>query len=229
MTSSWGQMPGDVNPYCWCLYVTGLVIVTMIPARCWLTTTRQKLSLLWRHNGGRMRIKSPASRLFTQLFIQTQIKENIKAPRHWPLCGEFTGDRWIPRTNGQLRGKCFHLMTSWCTMIPARWWLTTTRQKLCTVYMVYGINRNYQEIITTSDIIPDIELKNKIRPTPAVGVTKPIPLVSLFSDFSLLSKHWWPIKTTFIFDRCHRSSAAVNQIWKWLKEPKVILQKWIFH
>ena len=36
------------------------------------------------------RLKSPASRLFTQLFIHTQIKENIKAPRHWPLCGEFT-------------------------------------------------------------------------------------------------------------------------------------------
>ena len=34
-------------------------------------------------------------------FIQTQIKENIKAPRHWPLCGEFNGDRWIPITNGQ--------------------------------------------------------------------------------------------------------------------------------
>ena len=34
-------------------------------------------------------------------FVQMQIKENIKAPRHWPLCGEFTGDRWIPRTNGQ--------------------------------------------------------------------------------------------------------------------------------
>ena len=31
------------------------------------------------------RLKSPASRLFTQLFIQSQIKENIKAPRHWPL------------------------------------------------------------------------------------------------------------------------------------------------
>ena len=24
-------------------------------------------------------------------------------------------DRWIPRTKGQLRGKCFHLMTSSCT------------------------------------------------------------------------------------------------------------------
>ena len=33
--------------------------------------------------------------------IQAQIQENIKALRHWPLCGEFTGDRWIPRTNGQ--------------------------------------------------------------------------------------------------------------------------------
>ena len=49
----------------------------------------------------RWHLKVPASGLFTQLFIQTQIKENIKAPRHWPLCGEFTGDRWIPRTNGQ--------------------------------------------------------------------------------------------------------------------------------
>ena len=39
-------------------------------------------------------------------------QRNIKDPRHWPLCVEFTGDRWIPRTNGQLRGKCFHLMTS---------------------------------------------------------------------------------------------------------------------
>ena len=28
--------------------------------------------------------------------IQAQIKENIKGPCHWPLCREFTGDRWIP-------------------------------------------------------------------------------------------------------------------------------------
>ena len=49
----------------------------------------------------RWRLKSPVSRLFTQAFIQAQIKENIKAPRHWPLWGEFTGDRWIPRTKGQ--------------------------------------------------------------------------------------------------------------------------------
>ena len=52
----------------------------------------------------RWRLKSPASRLFTQPFIQAQIKENIKAQRHWPLWGEFTGDRWIPRTKRQWRG-----------------------------------------------------------------------------------------------------------------------------
>ena len=32
----------------------------------------------------------------TQSFIQTQIKENINAPRHWPLCGEFTGTGEFP-------------------------------------------------------------------------------------------------------------------------------------
>ena len=47
----------------------------------------------------------------TQSFIQAQIKEK---------CGEVTGDRWIPRTKGQLRGKCFHLMTSsW--IVPYSW------------------------------------------------------------------------------------------------------------
>ena len=35
----------------------------------------------------RWRLKSPASGLFIQQFIQAQIKENIKASRHWPLCG----------------------------------------------------------------------------------------------------------------------------------------------
>ena len=37
----------------------------------------------------------------TSLTIQAEIKENIKAPRHWPLWGEFTGDRWIAPTKGQ--------------------------------------------------------------------------------------------------------------------------------
>ena len=47
----------------------------------------------------RWRLKSPASRLFTQPFIQAQIKDNIKAPRHWPLWGEFPGEFPSQRTS----------------------------------------------------------------------------------------------------------------------------------
>ena len=32
----------------------------------------------------------------------------MKAQRHWPLCREFTGDRWILCTKGQWRVKSFH-------------------------------------------------------------------------------------------------------------------------
>ena len=60
----------------------------------------------------RWRLKSSASRLFTQPFIQAQIKENINSPRNWLLWGEFTSERWISSTKGQYRGKCFHLMMS---------------------------------------------------------------------------------------------------------------------
>ena len=35
------------------------------------------------------------------------MKENIKSPSHWPLCEEFTGDRWVPRTNRPVTRKTF--------------------------------------------------------------------------------------------------------------------------
>ena len=46
-------------------------------------------------------LKPLASRWIAQPFVQAQIKENIKALRHWPLCGEFTGYRWILLTKVQ--------------------------------------------------------------------------------------------------------------------------------
>ena len=49
------------------------------------------------------RPKSPASQLLGQPFIQSHIKENIKAPRQRALWGESTGDRWIPLTKSQSR------------------------------------------------------------------------------------------------------------------------------
>ena len=45
----------------------------------------------------RCHLKSPASRLFAEPFVQVQMKENFKAPRHWPLCGEFLAQKPVTR------------------------------------------------------------------------------------------------------------------------------------
>ena len=61
----------------------------------------------------------------------------MKAPRHWPLCRKVTEDRWIPRTNGQWRGKCFHLMTSSCRsyqIFLVIWFLERDVAELSVVY-----------------------------------------------------------------------------------------------
>ena len=54
-----------------------------------------------------MASQTSASLLFTKTFIQAQIKEKIKATRHWPLCGEFTGSQWISHTKGPITRKMF--------------------------------------------------------------------------------------------------------------------------
>ena len=38
---------------------------------------------------------------YSTAYSDADQKKNIKAPRHWHLCWDFTGDRWIPRTNDQ--------------------------------------------------------------------------------------------------------------------------------
>ena len=67
------------------------------------------ITLQWRHNErDGVSIDRRLDCLLNRLF-QAQIKENIEAPRHWPLWGD-TGDHGIPLTKGQKRGKWFHLM-----------------------------------------------------------------------------------------------------------------------
>ena len=74
--------------------------------------------------------------IVSQLLVQAQIKEYIKAPHHWPWCGEFTGDRWIPRTRPVTR-KVFTfddviMLLLWCRR-HALYSLTWNRdlQSLC--------------------------------------------------------------------------------------------------
>ena len=95
--------PGQCLPRSMTSLNTIITHQSSIPSLNFITVTS------WRT---RWRVRSTATLLFAQPFVQAQIKENIKAPRHRHLWGESTGDRWIPLTKGQLRGKCFYLMTS---------------------------------------------------------------------------------------------------------------------
>ena len=105
-TSNWGSKGRRKLKY---VVILGGVIIHLVSTpyawKSWKMQFAKSTPLLhfitMTSQWARWRLKSPASGLFTEPFIQAQIKENIKAPRHWPLCGEFTGDRWIPRTNGQ--------------------------------------------------------------------------------------------------------------------------------
>ena len=65
------------------VYLNAYIVLSCF--RCYLTMTSQ-----W----ARLRLKSPASRLFTQTFIQMQIKETIR-------------DRWIHRTKEPVTRKMF--------------------------------------------------------------------------------------------------------------------------
>ena len=41
--------------------------------------------------------------VYSTVCVQAEIKENIKAPRHWPLCGEFIGEFPVQRASNAER------------------------------------------------------------------------------------------------------------------------------
>ena len=56
-----------------------------------------RYALQWCHNErDSVSNHQPHDCLLKRLFRRRASRENIKAPRYWPLWGEFTGDRWIP-------------------------------------------------------------------------------------------------------------------------------------
>ena len=134
----------SVSGYIWMLHVSCVV---------WISTKSLRKTMFPHY--GDVIMDAIASQITSLTIVYTVVysdadQRNIKAPRHWPFCGEFTGDRWIPRTNGQLRGKCFHLMTSSWFIICNVWEtpqaaLKQTRQigsqccSLCTCHRNYAI------------------------------------------------------------------------------------------
>ena len=85
--------------------------------RCVHISWRHHGSLQWCHNERDGATDHQRFHWLLNRLPRRTPKKNIKAPRHWPLWGESTGDRWIPHTEGQWCGKCFHLMTSSCKTV----------------------------------------------------------------------------------------------------------------
>ena len=74
-----------------------IIKITAISNRASQACCVYEIALQWRHSErDSVSNPRPASRLFAQPFVQAQIKEQIKAPRHRPLWEEFTDHRSIP-------------------------------------------------------------------------------------------------------------------------------------
>ena len=71
------------GPHCYRGPKMAIAVLADVPA---LTGTRYSWTLQWRHNG-RDGVSNHQPRFGYSTFIQAQIKENIKAPCHWSLCG----------------------------------------------------------------------------------------------------------------------------------------------
>ena len=88
-------------PYWNTIHILNLKCLDLQRVQGWLHCWMFSCSITMTSQCARWRLKSPAWRLFTQPFIHAQIKENIKAPRHWPLCGNspVTGEFPAQRTS----------------------------------------------------------------------------------------------------------------------------------
>ena len=82
-----------------------------------------------------------------RLLRRKSYQENIKAPRHWPLWGEFTGDRWTPCTKGQVTRKMFPfddvIMIIFNPILLEKW-IFLLHYKLNTNYTIILIYSHYK-------------------------------------------------------------------------------------
>ena len=107
---------------------------------CWIIVNKTYIALHWRHNDhDGVSNHRPHGCLLNRLF-RRRSKKTSKL-RVTGLCvWGIHRDRWIPRTKGQLRRKCFHLMTSlWYS--GWRW-----RYLKCITYIhahIWNVSRNH--------------------------------------------------------------------------------------
>ena len=96
------------------------------------------------------------------MFIQVQIKENVKVPRQWHLWGEFTGDRWSPRIKGPVTRKMFpfdDVIMKWITT------MTFSKPYTTIITKVYNILGQFSRLSPATILnLKDRTKSNKMTP-----------------------------------------------------------------
>ena len=124
-------------------------------------------------------------------------QRNTKAPRHWPLWGEFTGDLWIAVTKGQLREKCFLFMTS-------SWTCTLIFCQPISVYIMWG----FFQIAAALSMARWVTWRRLVSP----DLTRPMLTAYTTSIETRISP---PISPSYILDwRVTRVVTGI--IWRWV-------------
>ena len=148
--------------------------------------------LQWRHNERDGMLDHRRLDCLLNCVFEAQIQGNIKAPCHWPVWGEFTVHRWIPRTKGQWRGFfsiCWrhHEMCSYVSTWQINWlrqWLGTelatnhylksmshsltydiskvNSLTLCDAYIVYTLVK-WVVIISGNGLLPGVVLWTNVN------------------------------------------------------------------
>ena len=102
---------------------------------------------------GRWRLKKPASRLFTQPFIDSGADErNIKALLHWPGCAGIHRSPVNSPHIWPVTRKCSHLMTSWrrhfltVSSKVLQWWFRGNCIILISATVKYCISMKWERI-----------------------------------------------------------------------------------
>ena len=136
-----------------------------------------------------------------------------QSPPLWPLWGDFTSDRWIPRTKDQWRRKCFHLMTSSCsTLIFENGWYWTS----------LSINRVHPPPPTA--LVPvkfpemqrgKLQVPPKHKETQAMSIYLGIYRIALFWILNSFGRCIWLNVFVFVFESMYLYLYLyLNQSWR---------------
>ena len=171
-------------------------------------------TLRWRHNErDGVSNHQPHDCLLNGLFVQ--IKENIKqAPRHWPLCGEFTGNSPHKRGNVSIWWRHHEKSKSVCFILELilSHWIRILLQLCCmdivwrSCLVLKSMQRGYGTLYCVTDIGDQIMLHQWQVTTQ--------PMSGLFDTYKHISSINYYLIFSHLTERLLGSATELTRAWR---------------